>query len=157
MKEQNFKFRKSFGKLVEQMTDKQAGEFTKAVCGYVFLHKPMESKDEFLKGVFVYVKDALDTEMRDRENGKLGGAIVAEKYKEMRSRVLTEESVSESNFVSQLIVVASGGNDDAADKSESAMFDKDVTQKKKRGRPKTVNTINKAVGANENEGGGKAV
>ena len=77
MKEQNFKFRKSFAKLVEQMTDKQAGEFIKAVCGYVFLQKPMESKDEYLKGVFVYVKATLDTEIRDRENGKLGGAIVA--------------------------------------------------------------------------------
>lgn len=58
MKEQNFKFRKTFAKLVEQMTDKQAGEFIKAVSGYVFLGKPMESKDEFLKGVFVYVKSA---------------------------------------------------------------------------------------------------
>ena len=89
MKEQNFKFKKSFGKLLEQMTDKQAGEFIKAMCGYVFLHKPMESKDDFLKGVFIYVKNALDTEMRDRENGKLGGAIVAEKYKDLRNRFAT--------------------------------------------------------------------
>ena len=107
MKEQNFKFRKSFGKLVEQMTDKQAGEFIKAVCGYVFLHKPMDSKDEFLKGVFVFVKDALDTEVRDRENGKLGGLIVAEKYKELRGKVTTEETaINETNVVSQVVIVA---------------------------------------------------
>ena len=61
MKEKNFKFRKSFGALVEKMTDKQAGEFIKAVSGYVFNGKPMESKDEFLKGVFVYIKYSIDT------------------------------------------------------------------------------------------------
>lgn len=88
MKEQNFKFRKSFAKLVEQMTDKQAGEFIKAVSGYVFLGKPMESKDEFLKGVFVYVKSALDAEMRDRENGKLG----AKKKTELRIKAERNQS-----------------------------------------------------------------
>ena len=111
MKEQNFKFRESFGKLVEQMTDKQAGEFIKAACGYVFLHKPMESKDEFLKGVFVFVKDALDTETRDRENGKLGGAITAEKLKEQQNKPTPEEvTVNETNVVSQVIIVAADEN-----------------------------------------------
>ena len=88
MKEQNFKFRKTFAKLVEQMTDKQAGEFIKAVSGYVFLGKPMESKDEFLKGVFVYVKSALDAEIRDRENGKLG----AKKKTELRIKAERNQS-----------------------------------------------------------------
>lgn len=130
MKEQNFKFRKSFGKLIEQMTDKQAGEFIKAVCGYVFLHKPMESKDEFLKGVFVFVKDALDTEVRDRENGKLGGLIVAEKYKETRGKVTSEETaINETNVVSQVVIVA------ADDKMQT---DKDKPYNK-HGRPKKVN------------------
>lgn len=130
MKEQNFKFRKSFGKLIEQMTDKQAGEFIKAVCGYVFLHKPMESKDEFLKGIFVFVKDALDTEVRDRENGKLGGLIVAEKYKEMRGKGMTEETtINETNVVSQVVIVAA---------DDKAQTDKDKPYKK-RGRPKKVN------------------
>ncbi len=137
MKEQNFKFKKSFGNLVEQMTDKQAGEFIKAVCGYVFNGKPMESKDEYLKGVFVYVKAALDTEIRDRENGKLGGAIVAEKYKGMRQRVTTEEvSVSETNVVSQLIIVSADAQGAA---EETAQNDKPVTHKKRGRRPKTVN------------------
>lgn len=87
MKEQNFKFRKTFAKLAEQMTDKQAGEFIKAVSGYVFLGKPMESKDEFLKGVFVYVKNALDAERRDRENGKLGGKKIAEQKRATQTRI----------------------------------------------------------------------
>lgn len=130
MKEQNFKFRKSFGKLIEQMTDKQAGEFIKAVCSYVFLHKPMESKDEFLKGVFVFVKDALDTEVRDRENGKLGGLIVAEKYKEMRGKATTEETtINETNVVSQVVIVAP---DDKAQNDNGKPY-------KKGGRPKNFN------------------
>lgn len=154
MKEQNFKFRKSFGKLIEQMTDKQAGEFIKAVSGYVFGGKPMESKDEYLKGVFVYVKNALDTEIRDRENGKLGGAIVAEKYKEMRQRFATEEvSVSETNVVSQLIIVSAD--------AQGATEKKPQTEKskpcKKRGRPKKVNAYGGGKFPNENKDDQKAV
>lgn len=143
MKEQNFKFRESFGKLIEQMTDKQAGEFIKAVCGYVFLHKPMESKDEFLKGVFVFVKDALDTEVRDRENGKLGGLIVAEKYKETRGKVTTEETaINETNVVSQVIIVA-------ADEKDKPY--------KKCGRPKNYNAYGDSKYPNENKDDRKAV
>lgn len=149
MKEQNFKFRKSFGKLVEQMTDKQAGEFIKAVCGYVFLHKPMESKDDFLKGVFVYVKTALDNEARDRENGKLGGAIIAERYRELRDKVTTEEvSVSETNVVSQLIFVSQ-------DSENKAQFAKDKPYKK-RGRPQKVNAYGGKY-PNDNKDDHKAV
>lgn len=154
MKERNFKFRKSFAKLVEQMTDKQAGEFIKAVSGYVFLGKPMESKDEFLKGVFVYVKSALDAEMRDRENGKLGGAIVAEKYKEIRQRLATEElSVSETNVVSQLIIVS---EDVQGAANERAQTEKSKPYKK-RGRPKKINAYGNGKYANENKDDRNAV
>lgn len=150
MKEKNFKFRESFGKLIEQMTDKQAGEFIKAVSGYVFGGKPMESKDEYLKGVFVFVKDALDTEVRDRENGKLGGAIVAEKYKAMRGKVTTEEvSVSETNVVSQLIIVA-------ADAQGAAQSDKGKPYKKN-GRPKNFNAYGGGKYPNDNKDDRKAV
>lgn len=137
MKEKNFKFRESFGALVEKMTDKQAGEFIKAVSGYMFGGKPMESKDEYLKGVFLYVQNVLDTEMRDRENGKIGGAIVAEKYKEMRSRFMTEETmVSETNVVSQLIIVSTDAQGAADEKPQT---DKPVTHKKRGRRGKTEN------------------
>lgn len=150
MKEKNFKFRKSYGALVEKMTDKQAGEFIKAVCGYVFDGKPMESKDEYLKGVFVFVQNALDTEMRDRENGKIGGAIVAEKYKEMRNRLATEEvSVSETNVVSQLIIVS-------ADAQGAAQSEKDNPYKK-HGRPKNFNAYGGGKYPNENKDDKKAV
>lgn len=153
MKEKNFKFRETFGALVEKMTDKQAGEFIKAVSGYMFGGKPMESKDEYLKGVFLYVQNILDTEMRDRANGKLGGAIVAEKYKEMRSRVMTEETVSESNIVSQLIFVAAGGE---SDMSENVLSETESETKKRRGRPKTVNVNKRSGYAKENASGGRA-
>lgn len=148
MKEKNFKFRESFGALVEKMTDKQAGEFIKAVSGYVFGGKPMESKDEYLKGIFVYVQNVLDTEMRDRENGKIGGAIVAEKYKEMRSRLATEEvSVSETNVVSQVIIVA-------ADEGVQGVKGKPY---KKNGRPKNFNAYGGGKYPNENKDDRKAV
>ena len=51
MKEKNFKFKVNFAKLVKGMTDKQAGEFIKGVSDYVFYNKPLETKDEYLKGV----------------------------------------------------------------------------------------------------------
>lgn len=150
MKEKNFKFRKSFGKLVEKMTDKQAGEFIKAVCGYVFVGKPMESKDEYLKGVFVYVQDALDTETRDRENGKIGGAIVAEKYKEMHKRFTTEEvSVSETNVVSQVVIVATD-EQGAAQTEQGKPY-------KKCGRPKNFNAYGGGKNPTENKDDRKAV
>ena len=88
MKEENFKFKKSFGALVEKMTDKQAGEFIKAVSGYVFNGKPMESKDGYLKGVFLYVQSVLDTAEQNRANGKIGGAIVAGKVQGNATKIL---------------------------------------------------------------------
>ncbi|MCH5165090.1 MAG: hypothetical protein J1G01_01655 [Clostridiales bacterium] len=148
MKEQNFKFKKSFGKLVEQMNDKQAGEFIKAVCGYVFLQKPMESKDEFLKGVYVYVKDALDTEVRDRENGRLGGILVAEKYKGQRDRVV-EQTITENSLVSQVVIVSADAGGEAQDKSGKPF--------NKNGRPNTYNAYGGGKYAYANKNDSKAV
>lgn len=133
MKEKNFKFRASFGKLVENMTDKQAGEFIKAVSGYVFNGKPLETKDEYLKGVYLYVQNLLETEAQNREHGKIGGAIVAEKYKDVRKQIFTrEQTVSESNFLSQLIIVSASEQDD--DKKEEQPVK--AVGVKRRGRPK---------------------
>ena len=109
MKEKNFKFREQFGKVVENMTDKQAGEFIKALSGYVFNGKPMESKDEYLKGVFLYAQSIIDVDVQNRENGKLGGAIIAEKKRKKES--VAVQCVSESNFVSQVILMANEAMD----------------------------------------------
>lgn len=133
MKEKNFKFRASFGKLVENMTDKQAGEFIKAVSGYVFNKKPLETKDEYLKGVYLYVQNILETEAQNREHGKIGGAIVAEKYKDVRKQIFTkEQTVSESNYLSQLIIVTESEQDDIEETANTVK----AVEAKRRGRPK---------------------
>lgn len=100
MKEKHFKFRESFGTLVQGMADKQAGEFIKSVCDYVFGGKPFESKDEYLKGVFIHMQNVLDNEIRNRENGRLGGVLSATKCRDK------EDSSS------QIIIVASCETDD---------------------------------------------
>lgn len=155
MKEKNFKFKKSFGVLVGKMTNRQAGEFIKAVSGYVFDGKPMESKDEYLKGVFLYVQSVLDTAEQNRANGKIGGAIVAEKYKELRQRYATEEvSVSETNVVSQLIIVSADAQGGVADEKPQTEKGKPY---KMRGRPKKENAYGGAKNPNENKDDHKAV
>ena len=149
MKEKNFKFRASFGKLVEKMTDKQAGEFIKAVSGYVFNGKPLETKDEYLKGVYLYVQNVLETEAQNRENGKLGGAIVAEKYKEIRKKIFTDEqAVSESNFLSQLIIVSSSAEQSVAEEQNEKIKPATVS---KRGRPKKASVKYAGGAAKANE------
>lgn len=93
MKEKNFKFRASYAKLVEGMTDKQAGEFIKAVSGYVFNGKPFETKDEYLKGVYLYVKNEIDTAEISKVNGKKGAVILAEKKRKLKPVGVIIESV----------------------------------------------------------------
>ena len=158
MKEKNFKFRESFGALVEKMTDKQAGEFIKAVSGYVFGGKPMESKDEYLKGVYLYVQNVLDTEAQNREHGKIGGAIVAEKYKEIRSKIFTkDQTVSESNILSQLIIVSADAQSAADSKAQTEVQTEKAVPKKRGRRPKTVNAYNGVKNPTENKDDHKAV
>ena len=149
MKEKNFKFRASFGKLIEKMTDKQAGEFIKAVSGYVFNGKHLETKDEYLKGVYLYVQNVLETEAQNREHGKLGGAIVAEKYKEIRRKIFTDnQEVNEKNILSQLIIVSASAEQNVVEEKKEPV--KTVTAKK-RGRPKKLDLKTKSVTAKVNE------
>lgn len=132
MKERNFKFRKSFADLVKDMTDKQAGEFIKSVCGYVFDGKPFESKDEYLKGVYLYAQNVLETDARDKANGRLGGAIIAERFKDMKDNITNEQTVCESNIVSQVIIVAAAEQGDTEHKTTANNAEKFV---KKKGNP----------------------
>lgn len=78
MKKKIFKFKAEYAKLVEGMTDKQAGEFIKAVSGYAFFGKPLESKDDYLKGVYLYIQNELEMEARNSANGRLGAKKIAE-------------------------------------------------------------------------------
>lgn len=78
MKGNSFKFKSNFYTVMRDMTDKQAGEFIKGVCGYVFDGKPLATKDEYLKGVYLYVKRELDVSAMNAINGKKGADKLAE-------------------------------------------------------------------------------
>lgn len=95
MKEKSFKFRESFGNAVKAMDDKQAGKFIKGLCNYVFDHRYFESSDVALKSTFTLVKCFLDTEQRDRENGKQGGKLSAEMRKRERGGMVLTVGVQE--------------------------------------------------------------
>lgn len=84
MKEKNFKFKESYARTLKSMSDKQAGQFIKAVCGYVFQNVPFETKDKFLKGTYLYMQRAIDEERVNVKYGKVGGAIRAEQIKAER-------------------------------------------------------------------------
>ena len=67
-----FKFKKEFYDLIKELSDKQAGEFVKGVCAYVYEGKPFITKDEYLKGLFLYAKRELDVSEMNSVNGKKG-------------------------------------------------------------------------------------
>ncbi len=77
MKQINIK-REHYDNILKELTDKQAGEFVKGVCAYVFEGKPFITKDEYLKGLFMYVKRMLDISEMNRVNGKKGADKLAE-------------------------------------------------------------------------------
>lgn len=77
-----FNFKKEYYDLIKDLTDKQAGEFVKGVCAYAYEGKPFITKDEYLKGAFLYVKRELDVSKQNSINGKKG----ADKRAEMKRR-----------------------------------------------------------------------
>lgn len=78
----NFKFKREFYDVIKELTDKQAGELMKGVCGYVFEGKAFITKDEYLKGVFLYLKRELDVSKLNSVNGKKGAEKIAEKKRD---------------------------------------------------------------------------
>lgn len=99
------KFKKEYYDLIKELTDKQAGEFVKGVCAYIYESKPFLTKDEYLKGLFLYIKRELDVSEMNRVNGKKG----AEKRLEIKRR---------NNAVGVIIgsvVVARAAKKDSAD------------------------------------------
>lgn len=89
--------------ILKELTDKQAGEFVKGVCAYAFEGKPFITKDEYLKGLFMYAKRMLDISEMNRINGKKG----ADKLAEIRRR---ERAVG---VIIGSVVVASAMKEDA--------------------------------------------
>ena len=72
MKYKIVKITKDYYRFIKEMTDKQAGEFVKAVCVRVYEGKPFVTKDNYLKGVFAYVERDLQVSAQNSINGKKG-------------------------------------------------------------------------------------
>ena len=71
---------------MSDMTDKQAGELIKGICGYVFENKPFVTKDGYLKGLYLYIKRELDVSAMNAANGKKGAEKLAEKRCKRKSQ-----------------------------------------------------------------------
>lgn len=99
------KFKKEYYDIIKDLTDKQAGEFIKGVCAYVYEGKPFLTKDEYLKGLFLYIKRELDVSEMNRINGKKG----ADKLAEIKRR---NKSIG---VIIGSVVVASSAKKDSAD------------------------------------------
>lgn len=70
------------------MNDKQAGQLIKGLSLYVFEGRKLQSNDTVIKSSFTLIKTALDAEERDRQNGRIGGIISAEKGKRKDSVIV---------------------------------------------------------------------
>ena len=81
MANRNFKLREQDYKAMLDMTEKQAGQFIKGLCGYAFDGVPMETKGAKIAPAYAYAKTALDISFKSRENGRKGGLLVAERMR----------------------------------------------------------------------------
>ena len=92
MAEKIIRFKKAYYELLKELTDKQAGELIKGLCAYAYEGKPFITKDDYLKGAFLYVKRELDVSQRNSINGKKGAEKLAEK-KKARAAILAANMV----------------------------------------------------------------
>lgn len=99
----NINIKREHYDIIKELSDKQAGEFVKGVCAYAFEGKPFITKDEYLKGLFMYAKRMLDISEINRINGKKG----ADKLAEIRRKERTVGVIIGS------VMVASAMNEDA--------------------------------------------
>lgn len=81
MKKKIVKITKDYYGFIKNMTDKQAGEFVKAVCERVYDGKPFITKDNYLKGVVAFVERDLQVSAQNSINGKKGSEILAERQR----------------------------------------------------------------------------
>jgi len=98
LKNKVVKIKKEYYRAMKQMTDKQIAEFVKGLCNYVYEGKPFVTKDNFLKGIAMYVKRDLDIAEQNSRNGKKGAEALAKKKAEAANLleifVLTEQQNS---------------------------------------------------------------
>lgn len=81
------KIRQQDYKAIQGMNERQAGQFIKGLCGYAFGGVPMETQDAKIASAYAYAKVALDVSAQNRENGKKGGLIMAERIRGQRKPV----------------------------------------------------------------------
>ena len=80
-----FKLTKPYHKAMSAMSDRQAGEFIKALSAYVFADETPEVTDPFVYGLLVFAKRDIDTARKNRENGQLGALALARKKQEQQA------------------------------------------------------------------------
>mgnify|MGYP000043805444 FL=1 len=114
----NFKLKEQDYKALQGMSEKQAGQFIKGLCGYAFEGKPFETKDAKLATAYAYAKVALDISARNRENGRKGGVIMAERLRGMK-QMPKRSPVSDSPMDMLLKGIVMSVADDA-EKSKAA-------------------------------------
>ena len=69
----NFKIREQDYKAMQGMSERQAGQFIKGLCGYAFDGVPLETKDAKIASAYAYAKVALDVSAQNRENERRAG------------------------------------------------------------------------------------
>lgn len=102
MANRNFKLREQDYKAMLDMTEKQAGQFIKGLCGYAFDGVPMETKDAKIASAYAYAKTALDVSVKSRENGRKGGLLVAERMRGAKASSV-KPSAAESDPMGMLL------------------------------------------------------
>ena len=97
----HIKIKREHYDILKELTDKQAGEFVKGVCAYAFEGKPFITKDEYLKGLFMYAKRMLDISEMNRINGKKGADKLAEIKRKERAVGVIIGSVMVANAMKE--------------------------------------------------------
>lgn len=121
MKEEHFKFKKSYYNLIKEMTDKQAGEFIKGISTYVFCGRMPITKDKFLKGAFLLFQKDYQEQKRNALNGRKGGIISAELRSRKESEIIIsmhQETICPASEYFKTLVNEEKGDGESVAKSE---------------------------------------
>ena len=102
MNKRNFKIREEDYKAMQGMTEKQAGQFIKGLCGYAFDGVALETKDAKVASAYAYARAALDISLQNRANGRKGGLLEAERTRG-RKAASVQESGREADPMGMLL------------------------------------------------------
>lgn len=126
MKEEAFKFKKSYAEAIENMSDRQAGVFIKGMCRYAFLKQPFLSKEKSLQSTFVLVKKLLDEEKFYQEKGKEGAYAKVENEKQRLENKAQKNALDSIDDVLNKVVASLF----RADENEDLESEKSVAKSK---------------------------